>query len=59
MEAWSKETPEEGITLEMLKTLDDGSIGGLARFHLFKMQLETIRSLPEYRPDSRADRRAE
>jgi hypothetical protein len=59
MDTWSTETPEDDISLEMLRALDDGSIRGLAQFHLLKMQLDTIRSLPEYRPDSRNAPRAD
>jgi hypothetical protein len=53
MDNWSAGTRENDTTLEMLRALDDGSISGLARFHLLKMQLDTIRSLPEYHPETR------
>jgi hypothetical protein len=34
-------------TMIMLRTLIDGSLGGLAIYHLFKADLVTIRGLPE------------
>ena len=41
------ETPDRDITLAMLGDVDDGSIAGLANYHLWKMQLTSIRALPE------------
>ena len=54
----STDTSDEDITLTLLRTVDDGSMKGLAQFHLLKMQLENIRALPERRyADRNAPRR--
>jgi hypothetical protein len=37
----------------MLRVVADGSIAGLATYNLLKMQLLSIRSLPERRPAER------
>jgi hypothetical protein len=47
MDPWSTETAEDDITLTLLRAVNDGSMKGLAQFHLLKMQLESIRNLPE------------
>ncbi len=49
-------------TLEALATVIDGSLSGLARYHLLRQELATIRGLPERRDRDRfpappADRR--
>jgi hypothetical protein len=59
MDTRSQQTPRDDVTLRMLRTVADGSISGLAQFHLLKMQLDAIRGLPEYRPGSRNAARAE
>ncbi len=47
MSAKSIEKPEDDLTLRMLETVVDGSVAGLATYHLLKMQLNAIRGLPE------------
>ena len=47
MRSRSIEKPEDDLTLQMLGSVIDGSVGGLATYHLLKMQLEAIRGLPE------------
>ena len=47
MKSRSIEKPEDDLTLQMLGSVIDGSVGGLATYHLLKMQLEAIRRLPE------------
>ena len=47
MRSRSIEKPEDDVTLQMLGSVIDGSVGGLATYHLLKMQLEAIRGLPE------------
>lgn len=49
MNPQSTDTSDEDITLTLLRTVDDGSMKGLAEFHLLKMDLENIRALPERR----------
>jgi hypothetical protein len=46
-DAW---TPECDWTLQVLATVIDGSLSGLARYHLLRQDLANIRALPE-RPD--------
>ena len=41
------ETPEADPTLTMLTAVADGTLTGLARYHLLKRQLLEIRNLPE------------
>jgi len=43
----SIERPEDDVTLQLLGDVIDGSIAGLAIYHLLKMQMEAIRGLPE------------
>jgi len=43
----SIERPEDDVTLQLLDDVIDGSIAGLAIYHLLKMQMEAIRGLPE------------
>jgi hypothetical protein len=43
----SIERPEDDVTLQLLDEVIDGSIAGLAIYHLMKMQMEAIRGLPE------------
>jgi hypothetical protein len=50
MRAWTVEKPEDDLTLRLLETVNDGSISGLATYHLLKMKLEEIRALPECGP---------
>lgn len=40
-------------TLCMLEVVADGSVAGLATYHLLKMQLLGIRNLPERRQEDR------
>jgi hypothetical protein len=47
MQRWITETPEDDPTLRMLGAVVDGSVAGLAHYHLLKMQLFSIRNLPE------------
>jgi hypothetical protein len=47
--------PHPDATMTMLEAVADGSIEGLATYHLLKMQLLGIRELPER---SDADRNA-
>jgi hypothetical protein len=49
MNPQSTDTSDEDVTLTLLRTIDDGSITGLAQFHLLRMELENIRALPERR----------
>ena len=55
-------TPECDTTLQALATVIDGSLSGLARYHLLRQELDAIRALPERRerdrvPALRPDRR--
>jgi hypothetical protein len=45
--------PECDTTLEALATVIDGSLSGLARYHLLRQELDTIRALPERRDRDR------
>lgn len=47
---------EHDETLEMLDVVADGSIAGLATYNLLKMQLLSIRNLPERRREDRVPR---
>ena len=47
MRARSIEKPEDDLTLRMLDSVVDGSIAGLATYHLLKMELDESRGLPE------------
>jgi hypothetical protein len=40
-------TPECDTTLQALATVIDGSLSGLARYHLLRQELDRIRALPE------------
>jgi hypothetical protein len=44
---------EHDGTLRMLEAVADGSIAGLATYNLLKMQLLSIRNLPERRHEDR------
>jgi len=44
---------EHDGTLRMLEAVADGSIAGLATYNLVKMQLLSIRNLPERHPEDR------
>jgi hypothetical protein len=46
-------TPECDTTLEELATVIDGSLSGLARYHLLRQELDSIRALPERRDRDR------
>lgn len=41
------DSPDDDTTSAMLRSLNDGSMAGLANFHLWRMQLLNVRSLPE------------
>jgi hypothetical protein len=41
------QAPGTDSTVSMLDSLRDGSLAGLAQYHLLKMQLDAIRNLPE------------
>ncbi len=47
MKRLPSEPPENDVTLAMLDSALDGSLAGLARHHLLKLQLQHIRALPE------------
>ena len=54
--------PECDTTLQALAAVIDGSLSGLARYHLLRQELDDIRALPERRerdrvPALRPDRR--
>lgn len=54
--------PECDTTLQALATVIDGSLSGLARYHLLRQDLDAIRALPERRerdrvPAGRRDQR--
>ena len=51
MRAHGPDRPENDITLRMLDDVIDGSVTGLATYHLLRMQLEEIRRLPEFDED--------
>jgi hypothetical protein len=40
------ESPESDMTMRMLRTLADGTLAGLANYHLWELQLREIRELP-------------
>ena len=55
-------TPECDTTLQALAGVIDGSLSGLAHYHLLRQDLDAIRALPERRerdrvPAQRLDRR--
>jgi hypothetical protein len=41
------QTPTDDPTLRLLQTIADGSLAGLANYHLMKLQLDNLRNLPE------------
>lgn len=47
MDRSTTQQPEHDETIRMLDVVADGSIAGLAAYNLLKMQLLSIRSLPE------------
>jgi hypothetical protein len=47
-------TPECDTTLQALATVIDGSLSGLAHYHLLRQELDNIRALPERRERDRA-----
>jgi hypothetical protein len=42
-----RQLPQPDSTMTMLETVADGSIAGLATYDLLRMQLLSIRNLPE------------
>jgi hypothetical protein len=42
-------TPQPDSTLQALATVIDGSLSGLAHYHLLRQELDNIRDLPECR----------
>jgi hypothetical protein len=52
-------TPECDTTLQALATVIDGSLSGLARYHLLRQELDNIRALPERRERDRVPARSE
>ncbi len=46
-------TPECDSTLQALATVIDGSLSGLAHYHLLRQELVSIRALPERRERER------
>jgi hypothetical protein len=47
MKRRTHQAPATDSTVSMLDSLSDGSLAGLAQYHLMKMQLDAIRNLPE------------
>lgn len=47
MKRLTDQAPATDLTASMLDSLRDGSLAGLAEYHLLKMQLDAIRNLPE------------
>jgi hypothetical protein len=47
MKRRTDQAPATDLTVSMLDSLLDGSLAGLAHYHLLKMQLDAIRNLPE------------
>jgi hypothetical protein len=45
--------PECDATLQALSTVIDGSLSGLAHYHLLRQELDNIRDLPERRDRDR------
>ncbi|HEX3689516.1 MAG TPA: hypothetical protein VHV28_07460 [Solirubrobacteraceae bacterium] len=46
-------TPECDTTLQALTAVIDGSLSGLAHYHLLRQELDNIRTLPERRERDR------
>ncbi len=46
-------TPECDTTLQALATVIDGSLSGLAHYHVLRQELDNIRELPERRDRER------
>jgi hypothetical protein len=44
---------DRDATLQALATVIDGSLSGLARYHLLRQELDNIRDLPERRERDR------
>jgi hypothetical protein len=47
MDTNNPDTPDEDITMDMLRSLDDGSVKSLGLFFVLRRQLDNIRGLPE------------
>ena len=47
MNTSNPDTPDEDITMDMLRSLDDGSVKSLGLFFVLRRQLDNIRGLPE------------
>jgi hypothetical protein len=45
--------PDCDTTLQALATVIDGSLSGLAQYHLLRQELDNIRALPERRERER------
>ena len=45
--------PDRDATLQALSTVIDGSLSGLAHYHLLRQELDSIRDLPERRDRDR------
>jgi hypothetical protein len=45
--------PKRDVTLQALATVIDGSLTGLAHYHLLRQELDNIRDLPERRERER------
>ncbi len=45
--------PKRDVTLQALATVIDGSLTGLANYHLLRQELDNIRDLPERRERDR------
>jgi hypothetical protein len=50
-------TPECDTTLQALAEVIDGSLSGLANYHLLRQELDNIRTLPERRTRDRVPAR--
>lgn len=48
-----RDAPECDTTLQALATVIDGSLSGLAHYHLLRLELDNIRALPERRDRER------
>jgi hypothetical protein len=49
--------PPSDTTLQALTVMIDGSLSGLARYHLLRQELDSIRDLPERRERDRVPAR--
>jgi len=57
MNRWGVDRSEPDVTMAMLSGLIDGSLRGLATYHLLKADLLKIRGLPEISSRASSERR--